>query len=920
MERSENGANLTIQNLTFTYPEQEKPALRDICLSCKPGEFIVLCGPSGCGKTTLLRQCKPALAPYGIRTGTVLFDNQPLETLNAHDAAAKIGFVQQNPENQIVTDKVWHELAFGLESLGCDPPTIRLRVAEMASFFGIQAWFYTNVTELSGGQKQLLALASVMALQPSLLILDEPTSQLDPVAASEFLATVGKINRELGVTVILTEHRLEEAFPLCSRAVVMDTGRILCEGSPDKVGVALRSAGHRMFLAMPTPMRVWARVENPLPCPVTVRDGRDWLSKAASARNGAFQKIEKSRKARRTGEKTAVELDEVWFRYSKDAPDVVKGLTFQAYPGEITAVLGGNGTGKTTSLSLIAGLNKPYRGKVKINDVDIEKIPAEKLFDRCLGVLPQNPQALFVGKTVEEDLLEIFADIHIPKAEKRERVQKIARLCRLTGLLQSHPYDLSGGEQQRAALAKILLLEPSILLLDEPTKGLDAEFKQIFAGILRRLTAAGVAVVMVSHDIEFCAQYADTCALFFDGGIVTQGTPQKFFSGNSFYTSAANRMARHVLPKAVTAEDVILALGGNPPMPSEPPQDGGDSDGSDMYSLPEKDAPSRSTDVKRLTLPRKFVMGFSLVCFIATVVFIGLNYRGFSSFISGGNEAEVVARNPADVWRYVGIMLVSAVEIIAFVLSLTYKRQTRPFAVQTETASRKLSKRTLAASFMILLAIPLTIFVGVFFLGDRKYYFIALLIILETMLPFGMVFEGRKPQARELVILAVLVAIAVAGRAALFMLPQFKPVVAMVIIAGVAFGGEAGFLVGTMTGFVSNFFFGQGPWTPYQMFAFGIIGFLAGVLFRKGLLLRSRAALCVFGGLSALVIYGGLMNPAMVLMYQSRPTKAMFLSAYLQGIPFDFVHALATVVFLAIISRPMLEKLDRIKVKYGLMK
>ena len=207
----------TIRNLTFAYPEQEKHALSDLTLSVQPGEFLVLCGPSGCGKSTLLRQLKTVLAPHGRRSGEILFDGKNLDELRQREQAEKIGFVQQSPENQIVTDKVWHELAFGLESLGYDTLTIRRRVAEMASFFGIQTWFYKSVTELSGGQKQLLNLASVMVLQPKVLILDEPTSQLDPIAASDFLATLGKINRELGTTILLTEHRLEEAFSFASR-------------------------------------------------------------------------------------------------------------------------------------------------------------------------------------------------------------------------------------------------------------------------------------------------------------------------------------------------------------------------------------------------------------------------------------------------------------------------------------------------------------------------------------------------------------------------------------------------------------------------------------------------------------------------------------------------------------------------------
>ena len=901
-------AAVAVQKLTFTYPEREQPVLRDITLTVKTGEFVILCGPSGCGKTTLLRQLKPALAPYGRLSGQVLFEGTPLGELSRRDAASKIGFVLQSPENQIVTDKVWHELAFGLESLGFDTPSIRLRVAEMASFFGIQEWFYKNVTELSGGQKQLLALASVMALQPSLLILDEPTSQLDPIAAADFLATVGKINRELGVTVILTEHRLEEAFPFASRVVVMDGGTVLCEGSPDQVGEALLARGHGMFRAMPVPMRIWAGVENRLPCPVTVRDGREWLSQMEVRAKLPEEPPEPAHG------KPAVELEEVWFKYEKDAPDVVKGLSFRAYFGELTAILGGNGTGKTTTLSLIAGLNLPYRGKVKICGTELSEIPPDRLFDRLLGALPQNPQNLFVGKTVRADLLEVLAESGMSKQEKQVKLRNIVSLCRLEELLDSHPYDLSGGEQQRSALAKVLLLQPRILLLDEPTKGLDAEFKGVFSAILRKLTAAGVAVIMISHDIEFCAEYADRCALFFDGSIVTENRPRAFFSGNSFYTTAANRMARHRLPEAVTAGDVITALGGTPEGPPELPE------GSGEYRLDEgqPDLTRPKSGVKKLTPLRMAVLGLAGIAFAATLLLAARNWEGLSAFLSGGTEAVNVAGDPAAAGTYKGILLAFAGEILVAAAALSWKRGKPEWTAQARPSARRLSRRSVAAAVMILLAIPLTIYVGMVYFGDRKYYFISLLIILESMMPFALVFEGRKPQARELVILAVMCALAVAGRVAFFMLPQFKPVVAVVILAGVAFGGETGFLVGAVTGFVSNMFFGQGPLTPWQMFAFGIIGFLAGVLFRKGILLRSRTALCVYGGLATFLLYGGIMNPAALLTSQPHPTWKMLWPYYLQGIPFDLVHAAATVVFLWIGAEPILEKLDRIKVKYGL--
>ncbi|MGN8874349.1 ECF transporter S component [Pseudoflavonifractor sp. HCP28S3_F10] len=878
-------ACVEVERLSFSYPEQRIRALEEITLSVRPGAFMVLCGPSGCGKSTLLRQLKTVLAPHGRREGRILFEGRPLEELDQREQSRRIGFVQQSPENQIVTDKVWHELAFGLESLGLDTPVIRRRVAEMASFFGIQTWFYKNVAELSGGQKQLLNLASVMVMQPSVLILDEPTSQLDPIAASDFLATLGKINRELGTTVILTEHRLEEVFPLASDVAVMDRGRLLCTGTPGEVGAALKEAGHSMFLAMPTAMRVWAAVENDASCPVTVREGRDWLTEFAASHT--LGRLPEEPKHIYPGE-AVMEADELWFKYEKELPDVVKGLSLSVRKGEFLALLGGNGTGKTTSLKLLAGLVKPCRGEVRVSG--------------SVGVLPQNPQALFVKKTVREDLFEILKDCGLSQTHQDADVARVVRLCRLEELLDRHPYDLSGGEQQRAALAKVLLLDPDILLMDEPTKGLDAEFKLTFAEILQTLLRRGVAILMVSHDIEFCARYAHRCALFFDGGIVTDAAPRAFFSGNSFYTTSANRMARGLLPGAVTPEDVIAACGGRLPPAPELPQEG--------FSLPQ---PAEETaDWKPRPLPwwRRLLAAASGV----TAVALFLQTLGVVD-LSALITREGVTALAEDQLRRYGAMLIS---LFIFAFSVSRRSRRPDHLTRTSEEKRKLSKRTAAAAVLILLLIPLTLFIGETYLEGKKYYFISLLILLECMIPFFLIFESRRPQARELVIIAVLCAIGVAGRAAFFMLPQFKPVMALTIIAGVAFGGETGFLVGAMTMLASNVLFSQGPWTPWQMFCMGIIGFLAGVLFRKGWLRRSRISLCIYGALAAILIYGGIMNPASALMWTSELNWRILLTYYISGFPMDCIQAAATWLFLWFAAEPMLEKLDRIKVKYGL--
>lgn len=349
-----------------------------------------------------------------------------------------------------------------------------------------------------------------MVMQPKVLILDEPTSQLDPIAAADFLQTLGRINRELGTTILLTEHRLEEALPLATHAAVLDGGRLLCTGSPVEVGRALRSRGHEMFLAMPAAMRIWASVVSDDPAPVTVREGRDFLHRWRA--DHPLLPLPPEETHRRGG--PVLTAEGLWFRYEPEAPDVVKGLDLTVYQGELLALLGGNGAGKTTTLHLLSGALTPYRGAVRRAG--------------RMGVLPQDPRALFVKKTVREDLYEAFDGQGIPADLREKRMEQAVALCRLTALLDRHPYDLSGGEQQRAALCKVLLLDPELLLLDEPTKGLDAEFKQELAAILRSLTAGGVTVVMVSHDVEFCARYAHRCALFFDGAVVTEGAPRPF--------------------------------------------------------------------------------------------------------------------------------------------------------------------------------------------------------------------------------------------------------------------------------------------------------------------------------------------------------------------------------------------------------
>lgn len=802
-----------IENLSFAYPSERSDILKGINLTIKKGEFITLCGNSGSGKTTLLRLLKPITAPVGRVCGDIYFNGKKINEYSAAEQAEKIGYVMQDPDNGIVADKVWHELAFGLESLGFSNSEIRTRVAETAAFFGIDGWFHKKTSELSGGQKQTLALASVMLMQPEVLILDEPTSSLDPISAQEFINTLKRINSELGITVILSEHRLENTLPVSDRVMVADGGKIIADGTPSEVCGILNACEHDMYFAFPAPMRIYGAVENGTEYPITVRDGRKWLESRDGINTEFIPKRSYDEK-----EDSFIELSGVWFRYDKQDSDTVKDLSIKIHRGEIFTVMGGNGAGKTTMLSLISGIRMPYRGKILIDGKKLSKS------EYRISAMPQNPQYIFTKGTVRLDLCEPLKGLSEEDAEKK--IRRTAELCQIENLLESHPYDLSGGEQQRAALAKVLLCEPDILLLDEPTKGLDSQFKTIFADILKRLKDSGVTIVMVSHDIEFCAEYSDRCAMFFDGGITAAATPQEFFTGKSFYSTSTNRMARTTVPEALLPEDVIRACGAEP---------------------------KRRCENKR------------------------------------NDKSE--------------------------------RKDTQPQTeVGTEPAAkgRKAARRTRISAMLVLPLMLLTVLAGKYLLNDRKYYFISLLVILESMLPFYLLFEGRKPQAREIVVISAMCATAVAGRAAFFMLPQFKPVTAIIIMTGVCLGGETGFLVGTITGFVSNFFFGQGPWTPWQMFSLGIIGFVAGFLTQKKILKKTTLTLCVFGAFAAFFIYGGIMNPASVMMYVNNPTLELLLLSYVRGVPFDLIHAAATVVVLRFLANPMLEKLERIKIKYGL--
>lgn len=538
-------ALLRFDSVSFAYPDAKTRALDRVSFSMEEGEYVIVCGESGCGKTTLLRQAKKELLPAGAKEGCVYYEERPLSQLDKEKSPVEIGFVQQNPDNQIVTDFVWHELAFGLENLALPTAVIRRRVSEMASFFGIEPWFHKKTSELSGGQKQMVNLASIMAMDPRLLILDEPTSMLDPLAARSLLDMVKRINRELGVAVLLCEHRLEEAFQAADEVLLMKNGRVLCKEPPKALAGILQDnpQASRIYYGLPGAFRIFGELQREgiygreRELPLSIREARQALKSLQLPKGLSAEWAEPKQKKK---EKPVLKATELWYRYEAKGSDILRGLDLTLHRGELYAILGGNGAGKSTLLKLLSGIQKPLRGKIK----------TEK--EVKIAMLPQSPQALFTHDTLWEDFMD--------SAEgDREAALAMAEKLELSEKLSGHPYDLSGGELQRAAVGKLLLRKADLLLLDEPTKGLDAYLKRELAKMLKELTAQGITLLLVTHDLEFAASYADRCGLLFDGRMTSEDEPHAFFSGNRFYTTVSSQIAGAAIAQAITCEEVIAA-------------------------------------------------------------------------------------------------------------------------------------------------------------------------------------------------------------------------------------------------------------------------------------------------------------------------------------------------------------------------
>ena len=541
---------LSCKDLRFRYNGSSKDTLSGVSFTVQPSQVVLLVGRTGSGKSTLLRLLKKEIAPQGEFSGVINICGRAQGELSLLESTQNISYVSQNPDTQTVTHKVSAELAFALENLGTEPSEILGRVGEMATYFGIESIYSRDIDTLSGGQKQLCALCSAVVQAPKILLLDEPAAQLDPIGTSKLYSALRRLNEELGTTIIIAEHDPQEIFSFCDKVVAMDGGEAReFDSREDFVDAAANDPYLRGYIP------ACARAVLPLgKTAFTVKDAKNILEQTFPAQEELPVQEKKTKE-----KKPALQARNVYFRYERNGRDVVSCLDLSVCEGEIFAAVGSNGCGKTTMLKVLSGIFKPWQGRIELFGKNIKAYKGNSLYRENAAFMPQDPYFLFTAQTVREELESTC------KAMGRGDYEALCERYGVTRLLGTHPYDLSGGEIQKCAMIKLLLTEPKILLLDEPSKALDPVSKAALGETLRELSGQGRTVIIATHDTEFAAAYAHRCGLFFDGRIHCDAPSREFFARSRFYTTEASRIARNVFAQAVTAqelEECVRAGGG----------------------------------------------------------------------------------------------------------------------------------------------------------------------------------------------------------------------------------------------------------------------------------------------------------------------------------------------------------------------
>ncbi|MFD1126440.1 ABC transporter ATP-binding protein [Lentilactobacillus raoultii] len=546
---------IRLTHLTFTYPHAEQPTLQNVDLTVNQGDFLVIAGDSGSGKTTLLRHLKKELLPNGQREGQITITGQSISEMTKLQSAQTIGYVSQNPRHQPVMPTVIEELAFSLENIGCPSREINRRIAEMTTYLGLDHWLHQSIETLSGGQLQLVNLAAVLILRPKVILLDEPTAQLDPLMTRNLMAILARIHQELGMTIVMTEHNLSLPITLATRMVLLNQRTIAADGSPASIMAKMfyQPTTKRFVPEVPALFLTYYPQASPLPLSVMT------AQRLIRARKFRFKSVPHLTHDLKTaaGEQPILAMKNVSFSFNAEQ-NVVDHLNLFVNKGDWLTIVGKNGSGKSTLLSLMAGLRKPQFGKIKLNRRLIWKLSNLQRIQQ-LSFLSQEPTLQFGQETVIQELIVQGQQLEIKNVA--ERAARMLKDCRLTHLKSQNPFDLSGGQQRLLGLAIALMAEPVLLILDEPTNGLDPNTKYIVGKLLKDYQRSGGTIVMATHDMAFAAEFSDHCGFMFDGDLETILPRRQFFSENFFFTTAVNRLLRDQVPTAILVDDVVAEKG-----------------------------------------------------------------------------------------------------------------------------------------------------------------------------------------------------------------------------------------------------------------------------------------------------------------------------------------------------------------------
>lgn len=518
---------ININNLTFNYPDSKQSAIKNINLTVNEGEFILIVGPSGCGKSTLIRLLNRVVPDYygGTIEGEVSINGRNIEFLDKKQVIENVGMVYQHPEKQIVLQDVEREIAFGLENFNTDINTMKRNVSEVISLLGLNKIRDKQTTEISGGEKQRVAIASVVSMDPQIIAFDEPISQLDPISAEEVLNSIKRLNRDLGKTIILVEQRLDKCFHMADRIIFMENGEIIGQGTPKNIPENIVNKYH-----LPTITYIFKEAGLQT-LPITVKEGRDII------RNNKFQDLKEDDLKFK---EVVMEIEKLNFEYERGYK-ILKDLSFKLHRGEIMTVMGENGAGKSTLFKIIAGMIDKYKGKVLIDNKNIKSLKLKERIKK-IGYLSQNPNDYFGRKTVFEEVGYTLKNIGEYKEEKVEQVMK---LLNISYLEDKNPRDLSGGEKQRVAIACTIITDPEILILDEPTRGMDAEAKENLGEIIKTLAEVGKSIVVITHDSDFAGDYSHSVMLMFNGEIVAKGCARDILYNSMYYSPQISKIFKN---------------------------------------------------------------------------------------------------------------------------------------------------------------------------------------------------------------------------------------------------------------------------------------------------------------------------------------------------------------------------------------